>query len=94
MRPKYGSISSYVPIDLMVKPDDLKTCQNPSCRRRSPFASYVAIGSARNKNEAEPVGYFSATMGFVRNLLGLSQNPKCEQEGKICSYDQYPRLQD
>lgn len=42
IKPNYGSISIYVPMDFYIEPTALKTCQK--CGDKKPFSEFIYIG--------------------------------------------------
>lgn len=52
LKPEYGSVSIYVPSDLLFNKTDLKLCSG--CKKEFQFKDYIYLGSKRKKSTTYP----------------------------------------
>ena len=52
IKPNYGSISIYVPVDAFVKDSDIVTCK--SCGIKRAISSYIYLGMRSKENSYKP----------------------------------------
>lgn len=90
IKPNYGSVSSYIPVDLFLRPSDIKTCQH--CRAKLPFERYKFIGTEREK-PSKPNFFYEREIGeYLRKCVNFVLRKKpVECESKSLS-ERYPRL--
>lgn len=93
MKPNYGSISTYVPIDIRTKPTDIKTCQR--CHSKHAVNEYIFKGEERDPSQEPNVFYEKEIRGYFAKLKALMLFRKYKaNEPDVSLRNRYPRLQD
>jgi hypothetical protein len=85
IKPEYGSISSYIPVDIAFNPTDLKTCKR--CGQVQEVQEYAEIGRTSTYVSIDTYPEHPTFWQRIRRAL---DSKYCKKEVHVT--DMYPRL--
>ena len=92
IKPNYGSISSYVPVDINVKAEDVKTCQR--CKAKFAFDRFIFLRTEREKSSTPSFFYEREIKNFLLKCKFYILRKKYVETEELSLSEMYPRLQD
>ncbi|CAN1557327.1 hypothetical protein MCEGE14_02474 [Burkholderiaceae bacterium] len=85
VKPEYGSVSSFVPVDIVLNPTDLKTCKR--CGQTQEVQEYAEIGRTSTSVTIDTYPEYPTVWQRVRRRL---DGKYCKKEVHVT--DLYPRI--
>ena len=92
IKPNYGSISSYTPVDINVNAEDVKTCQN--CKLKFTFNRFVFLRTESDKPSTPNLFYEREIKNFLLKCKCYILRKKYVEIEELSLSEMYPRLQD